>query len=359
MRMEEGMNALHDFGIRSTRYLQVNYQGSQDWFISVSVIADLRNAFYVLFPIWFHLREAVGIKLLWVAVIGDWLNLVFKWILFGQRPYWWVLDTDYYSNTSVPVIKQFPVTCETGPGSPSGHAMGTAGVYYVMVTSILSIFRGKKKLTYRFRCLTVVLWLAFWAVQLNVCLSRIYLAAHFPHQVVAGVLSGIAVAEAFRHIRGIYNASLQKYFLITFFLFSFAIGFYLLLKGLGVDLLWTLEKAKRWCERPEWVHIDTTPFASLLKNLGTLFGLGLALHSGMYRESRKGKLNRRLPFRLGCIVASLVLLHLLDFLKPPSHVELVFYALSFCKSAAVPLASVSLVPYCLARVLGQPHKKSL
>ncbi|XP_023581016.1 glucose-6-phosphatase catalytic subunit 1 isoform X2 [Trichechus manatus latirostris] len=116
MRMGEGMNVLHDFGIQSTHYLQVNYQNSQDWFILVSVIADLRNAFYVLFPIWFHLREAVGIKLLWVAVIGDWLNLVFKWILFGQRPYWWVLDTDFYSNTSVPLIKQFPVTCETGPG---------------------------------------------------------------------------------------------------------------------------------------------------------------------------------------------------------------------------------------------------
>ncbi|XP_064225262.1 glucose-6-phosphatase catalytic subunit 1 isoform X2 [Aotus nancymaae] len=116
MRMEEGMNVLHDFGIQSTRYLQVNYQDSQDWFILVSVIADLRNAFYVIFPIWFHLQEAVGIKLLWVAVIGDWLNLVFKWILFGQRPYWWVLDTDYYSNTSVPLIKQFPITCETGPG---------------------------------------------------------------------------------------------------------------------------------------------------------------------------------------------------------------------------------------------------
>ena len=30
------------------------------------------------------------------------------------------MDTDYYSNTSVPLIKQFPVTCETGPGeSPS------------------------------------------------------------------------------------------------------------------------------------------------------------------------------------------------------------------------------------------------
>ncbi|XP_036693658.1 glucose-6-phosphatase isoform X2 [Balaenoptera musculus] len=280
-------------------------------------------------------------------------------ILFGQRPYWWVLDTDYYSNTSVPLIKQFPVTCETGPGSPSGHAMGTAGVYYVMVTSTLSIFRGKKKPTYGFRCLNIILWLGFWAVQLNVCLSRIYLAAHFPHQVVAGVLSGIAVAETFRHIRSIYNASLKKYFLITFFLFSFAIGFYLLLKGLGVDLLWTLEKAKRRCERPEWVHIDTTPFASLLKNLGTLFGLGLALNSSMYRESCKGKLSKWFPFRLSCIVVSLVLLHLFDSLKPPSQIELIFYVLSFCKSAAVPLASVSLIPYCLAQVLGQPNKKTL
>ncbi|KAM8815297.1 glucose-6-phosphatase catalytic subunit 1 isoform 2-T2 [Rhynchonycteris naso] len=280
-------------------------------------------------------------------------------ILFGQRPYWWVLDTDYYSNAPAPRIKQFPVTCETGPGSPSGHAMGTAGVYYVMVTSTLSIFRGKKKPTFSLRCLNVILWLGFWAVQLNVCLSRIYLAAHFPHQVVAGVLSGIAVAESFRHIQSIYNASLKKYFLITFFLFSFAIGFYLLLKGLGVDLLWTLEKAKRCCERPEWVHIDTTPFASLLKNLGTLFGLGLALNSRMYRESCKGKLKEWLPFRLSCIVASLVLLHLFDSLKPPSRVELIFYILSFCKSAAVPLASASLIPYCLARVLGQPDKKSL
>ena len=47
-------------------------------------------------------------------------GLLFYRILFGQRPYWWVMDTDYYSNASVPLIKQFPVTCETGPGeSPS------------------------------------------------------------------------------------------------------------------------------------------------------------------------------------------------------------------------------------------------
>lgn len=128
---------------------------------------------------------------------------------------------------------------------------------------------------------------------------------------------------------------------------------------MGVDLLWTLEKAKKWCERPEWVHIDTTPFASLLKNLGTLFGLGLALNSSLYKESCKGKLGKGLPFRLSCIGVSLIFLHFFDSLKPPSNVELVFYVLSFCKSATVPLASVGLIPYCLSRVLGSSDKKSL
>lgn len=37
-------------------------------------------------------------------------------MLFGQRPYWWVRETSYYGNATTPVIQQFPLTCETGPG---------------------------------------------------------------------------------------------------------------------------------------------------------------------------------------------------------------------------------------------------
>lgn len=40
------------------------------------------------------------------------------------------------------------------------------------------------------RCLHGLLWAGFWAVQVCVCLSRVFLAAHFPHQVVSGVVSG-------------------------------------------------------------------------------------------------------------------------------------------------------------------------
>uniref|UniRef100_A0A8C5S5N6 Glucose-6-phosphatase n=1 Tax=Laticauda laticaudata TaxID=8630 RepID=A0A8C5S5N6_LATLA len=357
--MEASMDILYHTGIQAIHFLQTRYPGSQDWFLFVSFAADLRNTFFVLFPIWFHLCEAVGIKLIWVAVIGDWLNLVFKWILFGQRPYWWIHETNFYQNISVPEIQQFPVTCETGPGSPSGHAMGSAGVYYVIVTAILSITRGRKRPSWKHCFLQTVLWAAFWTIQVCVCLSRVFLAAHFPHQVIAGVFSGILVAESFKYITSIYDPSLQKYIATTLFLFSFALGFYLLLKVLGVDLLWTLEKAKAWCEHPEWVHLDTTPFAGLLRNLGTLFGLGLALNSSMYTESCKSKQGQRLNFRLGSIGISLLILHVFDSFKPPTKVELLFYLFSFCKSATVPLAVAALIPYCVTLLLRPRDKKTL
>uniref|UniRef100_A0A8C8VF06 Glucose-6-phosphatase n=1 Tax=Pelusios castaneus TaxID=367368 RepID=A0A8C8VF06_9SAUR len=353
------MDLLHSAGVQVVQYLQENYQSSQDWFLFISFAADLKTTFFIFFPIWFQFCEAVGIKLIWVAVIGDWFNLVFKWILFGQRPYWWVHETSYYGNASTPVIQQFPLTCETGPGSPSGHAMGSAGVYYVMVTALLPSLQGTQHRTCATRCLHSLLWVAFWTVQVCVCLSRVFLAAHFPHQVIAGVISGMVVAEAFDHIPSIYNASLRRYLGTTLFLFSFALGFYLLLKVLGVDLLWTLEKAKRWCDRPEWVHIETTPFAGLLRNLGILFGLGLALNSQMYLESCKGKRGRQLPFRLSCIVASLVILHLFDSFELPTDREMLFYVLSFCKSAAAHLCAVALIPYCIAQVLRRGDKKIL
>lgn len=40
------------------------------------------------------------------------------------------------------------------------------------------------------RYLKAALWTLFCGVQVCVCLSRVFIAAHFPHQVVAGVISG-------------------------------------------------------------------------------------------------------------------------------------------------------------------------
>ncbi|XP_040923112.1 glucose-6-phosphatase a, catalytic subunit, tandem duplicate 1 [Toxotes jaculatrix] len=352
------MDLLHSWGVELAVHLQTRYRRYEGLFSLASTVADLHTTFFWLFPIWFHLRRDTGLRLIWVAVIGDWLNLVLKWILFGERPYWWVHETQFYGAGPVPSLRQFPITCETGPGSPSGHAMGAAGVWYVMVTALLSLATEKQCPPLLYKFLQIGLWALMGLVELVVCMSRVYMAAHFPHQVIAGVITGVLVAEVVSKQKQIYSTSMEKYIFTTLFLTSFAVGFYLLLKALGVDLLWTMEKAQKWCIRPEWVHLDTAPFASLLRNMGSLFGLGLGLHSPLHTEIEKK--NTSAPFKMGCIIFSLFLLQLLDGWTFAADNHMTFYVLSFGKSAVALLIPTTLVPWALCRICkGKREDKNL
>ncbi|XP_039991431.1 LOW QUALITY PROTEIN: glucose-6-phosphatase-like [Xiphias gladius] len=356
------MDLLHSWGVELAIHLQTRYSRYEGLFSLASTVADLHTAFFWLFPVWFHLRGDTGLRLIWVAVIGDWLNLVLKWVLFGERPYWWVHETQFYRAAPAPSLQQFPITCETGPsalaGSPSGHAMGAAGVWYVMVTALLSTATEKRCPPLLYKFLQIGLWMLMGLVELVVCMSRVYMAAHLPHQVIAGVITGVLVTELVSKERRIYSASMKQYFYTTLFLTSFAVGFYLLLKALGVDLLWTLEKAQKLCVRPEWVHLDTTPFANLLRNMGTLFGLGLGLHSPLYTETKRT--NTSAASKMGCIIMSLFLLQLLDGCTFSSENHTTFYFLSFGKSAVALLIPTTLVPWALNGICkGKREDKNL
>lgn len=73
------MDLLHSRGVSLAVYLQREYISYESWFQLISYAADLHTTFFIFFPIWFHLKRDVGIKLIWVGVVGDWLNLVLKW----------------------------------------------------------------------------------------------------------------------------------------------------------------------------------------------------------------------------------------------------------------------------------------
>ncbi|XP_047232404.1 glucose-6-phosphatase a, catalytic subunit, tandem duplicate 1 isoform X2 [Girardinichthys multiradiatus] len=336
------MDLLHSWGVDLAIHLQTRYSRYEGLFSLASAVADLHTTFFYLFPVWFYMRKDTGVRLIWVAVIGDWLNLVLKWVLSGERPYWWVHETQFYGAGKAPSLQQFPITW-----SPSGHAMGVAGVWYVMVSALLSIAKEKQCPLLLYRLFQIGLWALMVLVVLIVCMSRVFMAAHFPHQVIAGVITGIVVAGIVSKKKWIYSASMNKYLLITLFLTFFAIGFYLLLKIVGVDLLWTLDKAHKWCIRSEWIHLDTTPFASLLRNMGSLFGLGLGLHSALYSGIKK---NTNAAFKMGCIMISLFFLQFLDGWTFSSDNHVTFYILSFGKSAFALLIPTTLVPWALYRM---------
>lgn len=176
-------------------------------------------------------------------------------------------------------------------------------------------------------------------------------------------LSGILVAESLSRTQQIYEAGLRPYLLASLLLLSLALLLYLCLQALGIDLLWSVEKAHSWCHRAEWVSVDTGPLASLLRNTGTLLGLGLGLHSPLHAHASRAVFARRAEgaiYRVICLGATLVLLQLFDCaFRPPVHSGALFYLLSFCKSATVPLATVAIVPYCVTTALRYEREKVL
>lgn len=98
---------------------------------------------------------------------------------------------------------------------------------------------------------------------------------------------GTLVAGAFEHTPGIYVVSLNVYLKTLVFLFLFAFSFYLLLRLLGIALLWSVFITKKWCANPDC--IDSMPFAGLVRNLQVLFGLGFSINSEMFLLSCQGK----------------------------------------------------------------------
>ena len=240
-------------------------QDQRHLMLLISHFGDSHYALTVYFPVVFYIKKSTGIHILWVAVISEWLNDICKWLLHGERPYWWIHDSDFYSEEDIPALNQFKITCKTGPGSPSGHAMISAAVWYVLVNHYLhvkDIKSGSGKL---------LIWLTYWAMLSAVCISRLFIGAHFPHQVLGGVVAGLALAKYLNTIST--TSFVMKHYIITVLvLSSAAMAIYFLLLALDIDPLWSLDKALKWCNKKEWVNVKTSLFYSLVKEMSSLLG---------------------------------------------------------------------------------------
>ena len=71
------------------------------------------------FPLILGLSYTRGLRFLGTFIASEWANMVLKWLLHGERPYWWVEEQGLATLT----IAQTSLTCETGrPGSGGIYA---------------------------------------------------------------------------------------------------------------------------------------------------------------------------------------------------------------------------------------------
>ncbi|XP_006017922.1 glucose-6-phosphatase 3 [Alligator sinensis] len=330
------MDALYASGVLFAEVLQSGPPWLERFWLWATFLGDPKCVFIVCFPLAYFLNRKVGVAVLWIGLIAEWLNVVLKWFLFGERPFWWVYESGFASKDSVQ-LRQFPVSCETGPGSPSGHCMITGAALWPMVTA-LSAAASRHSSS---RLVHLAPFVGYFLLLLAVGLSRIFILAHFPHQVLGGILAGAALGWLLEaHVPT--GRELRFYGLTSLGLLLSACLMYCAMIALGTDLDWSIHLATTWCRNPDWIRMDTRPFASLIRDSGTALGLGLAACSSTaIQQKHEGPSWKH---RAVCALVALPALHLLSNTLQPENVAL-WYGLSFVKYVASPWVVVVLVPH--------------
>ncbi|OWF54078.1 glucose-6-phosphatase 3-like isoform X2 [Mizuhopecten yessoensis] len=331
---------IHFYGWWALVYIQKQFSNYSEWMLFLSKLGDPRYAFLIYFPVAFCLSRSRGTQVLWVACSAEWLNAVLKLILHGDRPYWWVGETYKYKEkaeleTMLPT--QYNLTCETGPGSPSGHAMVTSAVFFVLVKGILDS-RQKHQ-----RIMQAALWTSFAAIILAVDISRVFIATHFPHQVIMGTLIGIGIG-AIINMDVVASLRSKHYLLGTMVAVGGCMLTYYALLSLGYDPLWSIPMAHKWCATSTWVHPDTSLFFAVIRDISCLAGFGFSVYIFEKKSSEEKPGSVHIMSKILQIVSSLCVTLMSENIKLPRDSDAIFYGAAFIKFFLMVLVLVVQIP---------------
>ncbi|KAF2363779.1 Phosphatidic acid phosphatase type 2/haloperoxidase [Trinorchestia longiramus] len=278
---------LNIHSLETIETLQEKLASWEWWIVRTSVAGDNREAFVFFFPMLAGLSIVCGAKLLWAAVIVEWSNLIMKWLFQGDRPFWYVQETPYFTNATRPVLRQFDNTCESGPGTPSGHLMMNVAIFLIFVRSICQLIiwdnRFLSPTMQRFMASVLYSVYSIWIAL--VFLSRLYIQAHFIHQCILGVIAGIVVGEFCWRCERLNHLGLWGSVMLSLFFFASSGSVWLGLVKFGYDPMWSVSKALRHCHDPVLVRVDTQPFFIMARFTGTALGLGLGLSSQLGQQA--------------------------------------------------------------------------
>jgi len=207
----------------------------------------------VLPALYWCINADLGTRVGFILLLGSGINATIKLAFHGPRPYWYTT-----------AVK--PLVAEGSFGVPSGHAQNAAAVWGMLASRIK---RG---------------WV--WALALIVIfligLSRLYLAAHFPHDVVFGWLIGFGLLWLFargweRMAERVMRMQIQDQILLAF---GTSLG--LIAVSALIALLWST-----WTFPADWLQnataafpdepIDPESLSGIISTAATFFGLAAGL----------------------------------------------------------------------------------
>lgn len=183
------------------------------------------------------------VKCLWTDRISTNFSCIIRHRLIAEdRPYWWVMESSAYTISTRPNLRQTYMTCETSPGSPSGHSMLFATILFVAMQDALQSMPWYRSASNTVKYCT---WNIFISLLTLVAISRMYFACHFLHQCLLGVVVGISVGHFVRqpHVqRQLIDMRMLDALVIGIVLMLFMVAIYFGQMLLQIDPQWSVRK---------------------------------------------------------------------------------------------------------------------
>lgn len=202
--------------------------------------------------------------------------------------------------------------------------------------------------------ITAKIWSVLFTVLSMVSLSRVFIATHFPHQVILGTVIGVFVASSIRKYSSMLlkvSRSVSFCAICSIALIAATLLSHFVLSMFVYDPSISVTKAQKWCIKPSYVHLDTTPFYALVRDSGATLGLGIsfvivgfAQRAGMNNWRSLRTIQTSLLSGSLKIILSVFLLQLLEIISLSKSSPLLFYVSGYCRSALIPVVVIFVVP---------------
>ena len=202
-------------------------------------------------------------------------------------------------------------------------------------------------------------WSAFVVMISLVSASRVFIATHFPHQVLLGAVVGVVLSYLVRRSqRFAVLTNLVHCFVVSLILLGSSLACYHLLLSVLFDPSLSVRKAQRWCANPSFIHLDTTPFYALVRDAGAAFGIGIATCMDKVFGSPSKHAHNTAGLILGGlqIMLSISCLQTFEQIMLPRSSVFAFYVAGYVKNAFLPVTVVFLVP-CICRFASKHCKR--
>jgi membrane-associated phospholipid phosphatase len=322
------MNYLYDLGINIILFIQ----SLGGWLIGpMSFFSFLGTAeFYLLImpTLYWCVDANLGLRIGIILLVSNGLNYIVKLAFHTARPFWLSRQVTSYS-------------FEWSFGMPSGHAQNSAAVFGLLAASF-------KRWWVWVICLIVIFLIGF---------SRVYLAVHFPQDVILGWIIGFILLWLFLRLEEPVRNWFARQSLSTGMLAIFAFSMLVVVIGLLVrDILSGWQLPQEWVENARLAFpledpIDPFQISPLILNTGALFGFA----AGALWKSSQGGFNARgiwwkriLRFVVGVVGVVILWMGLGAILPEPDNLS--GYVLYYVQYALIGLWISALAPLLFERL---------